>query len=385
MAEPSFSRRNLLLAAAAPAAFAQTHAKIRIAYIGTGHRAWGMIGIMRKLPECEIVALADPTAQFRDRGATLAGPQAKAYNDYRTMLAERNDIDAVVVATPGALHAEPVIAALGRGLHVLCEKPMAVTIEEANRMIAAADRSGKILQIDQQYRLRRDFTKMKELVAGGEIGAVKFVSAYLHRGDWNPASWKTPHPKTGAPTVWRYLNSMTGGSLMEDGIHELDVLHWIIGAPVERVYAAGGNAIFTDRETIDHAALTVEYRNGVKMQFGFTLLAGGGRVEPMMIAGDKATLYADDARITIRRRSPKQKPTILDIAEPEAPGARDNPAMAGQGQANYLSMKSFLDNIRSGKKPELDGRAGKEALRIPLLAQKSIDERRVVAADDLPA
>jgi predicted dehydrogenase len=384
MTDDILTRRNLLLAAAGSAANAQTQPKIRIAYIGTGHRAWGMIGIMKTIPDCEIVAIADPTPSFRDRGATLAGPQAKVYSDYRTLLAESKDIDAVVVAAPGRFHPEHTIAALHRGIHVLCEKPMALSIEEANRMIAAADKSGKILQLDQQYRLRRDFSKLKEVVAAGEIGAVKFVSAYLHRGDWNAASWKTPHPKTGVPTVWRYLKSMTGSSLMEDGIHELDVLHWVIGAPVDRVYAAGGNCLFTGRETIDHATVIVEYQNGVKMQFGFTLIAGGGRVEPMMIAGDKATLYIDDSKITIRHRTSKQ-PVVIDATEPEAPGTRDNPAMAGQGQANYLSMKSFLDNIRNETKPALDGRAGKEALRVPLLAQKSIDERRVVTPKDLPA
>ncbi len=381
-AERLLSRRGLLLASAP--LLAQSATKIRIAYIGTGHRAWGLIAIMRRIPGCEIVAVADPTPQFRDRGATLAGPQAKAYNDYQTMLAEQKDIDAVVVATPGALHAKPVIAALGRGLHVLCEKPMATTIEDANRMIAAADKAGKILQVDQQYRLRGDYSKLKEVVTAGEIGPVKFVTSYLHRGDWNPASWKTPHPKTGVPTVWRYLKSMTGGSMMEDGVHELDVLHWIVNAPVDRVYAAGGNCLLTDRETIDHAAVTVEYQNGVKMQFGFTLIAGSGRVEPVMIAGEKGTLYVDGGKLTIRKKSAKQ-PVVIDATEPEVPGSEGNPAMAGQGQANYLSLKSFVDNVRSGSKPALDGRVGKEALLIPLLAQKSIDERRVVTLKDLPA
>lgn len=383
MTDRLLSRRGLLLAST-PLLSGQTVPKIRIAYIGTGHRAWGLIAIMKRIPGCEIVAVADPTPQFRDRGATLAGPRVKAYNDYQTMLGERKDIDAVVVVTPGALHAAPVIAALGRGLHVLCEKPMATTIEDANRMIAAADKAGKILQVDQQYRLRGDFSKLREVVASGEIGAVKFVTAYLHRGDWNPASWKTPHPKTGVPTVWRYLKSMTGGSMMEDGVHELDVLQWIINAPVDRVYAAGGNCLFTARETIDHAAVTVEYQNGVKMQFGFTLIAGSGRVEPMMIAGEKGTLYVDDGKLTLRKKNAKQ-PTVIDAAEPDIPGSEGNPAMAGQGQANYLSLKSFVDNVGNGRKPALDGRVGKEALRIPLLAQKSIDERRVVTLRDLPA
>jgi predicted dehydrogenase len=384
MNDRQVSRRSVLAAAAVPLTAAESQRKVRIAFIGTGHRAWGLIQIMRGLPDCEIVAIADPTAEFRDRGATLAGKQAKAYSDYPTLLAQEKDLDAVVVATPGSLHAPPVIAALGRGLHVLCEKPMAVSIDDANRMIAAADRSGKILQMDQQYRLRRNSTKLKELVASGEIGAVRFVSVYLHRGDWNPQSWKTPHPKTGTPTVWRYLKGMTGGSMMEDGIHEIDVLQWVIDAPVERVYASGGSAVYLDRETLDHAAVVVDYRTGVKMQFGFTLLSGGVREDPVLVVGDKGTIHMEQERIVLRKRAGRDA-VVIPVSEADTPDAGNNPALKGQGQANYLSMKSFVDNVRLGRKPELDGRVGKQALRIPMLAQKSIDERRAVLDSELPS
>jgi predicted dehydrogenase len=384
MTDRQLSRRSVLAAAAVPLTAAENRRKIRIAFIGTGHRAWGLIQIMRGLPDCEIVALADPTAEFRDRGATLAGKQAKAYPGYTALLAAEKDLDAVVVATPGSLHAVPVIAALGRGLHVLCEKPMATSIEDANRMIAAADRSGKILQMDQQYRLRRNSTKLKELVASGEIGAVRFVSVYLHRGDWNPRSWKTPHPKTGVPTVWRYLKGVTGGSMLEDGIHEIDVLQWVIDSPIDRVFATGGNALFLDRETLDHAAVVVDFRNGVKMQFGFTLLSGGVREDPVLVVGDKGTIHMEQEKIVLRKRTSRAATTI-PVSEADTPDAGNNPALKGQGQANYLSMKSFVDNVLAGRKPELDGRVGKQALRIPMLAQKSIDERRIVQDSDLPA
>jgi UDP-N-acetylglucosamine 3-dehydrogenase len=384
MSNETLSRRVFLASATAPVLSAQGPAKVRIACIGTGHRAAGLIKILRAIPECEIVAIADPTPEFRDRAATIAGPRAKTYSDYKTMLAELKDVDAVLVATPGKIHPEPAIAALGRGLHVLCEKPMAVSIEEANRMIAAADKSGKMLQLDQQFRLRPECVKVKEIVSSGEIGPVKFVSAYLHRGDWNPASWKTPHPKTGVPTVWRYLRSMMCSSIMEDGIHEIDVLNWVISSTVDRVYATGGNAVLKDRETIDHAGLTVEYQNGVKMQFGFTLLGDKVRQDPMLFVCEKGMVRLEDNKVILRKHNAKEQ-TVLDAAEVDAADMKDNPAMAGQGRANYLSMKSFVDNVRLGRKPAIDGRVGKEALRIPMLAQKSIDERRVVTLKDLPA
>jgi predicted dehydrogenase len=261
---------------------------------------------------------------------------------------------------------------------------MALTIEDANRMMAAAEKSGKILQLDQQYRLRSDCTKVKEMIAGGEIGPVRFVTSYLHRSDWNPQSWKTPHPKTGVPTVWRFLRSMTASSVMEDGIHELDVMNWIIQAPIDRVYATGGNAVLKDRETIDHAALTVEYRNGVKLQFGFTLLGDKVRQDPMLFVGEKGVLEIEQNKVTLRKLNAKPR-LILDASETESDEMRDNPAMTGQGRANYDSLKSFIDNVRLGRKPALDGHAGKEALRIPLMAQKSIDERRIVTLGELPA
>jgi predicted dehydrogenase len=386
MKNKRISRRTVLLSgvAGALAAKAESPTPLKVGFIGTGHRGAGLIRVMKQVPGFEIVALADPTPEFLDRAATIAGKQAATYSDYKKMLAERKDLQAVAVVTPGALHVEPTVAALERGLHVMCEKPMATTIEGANRMIAAAQKAGKILQIDHQMRFRRDYAKLKELVKSGEIGDVQFINAYLHRGDWNPASWKTPHPKTGVPTIWRFLNSMTGGSMMEDGIHEIDVLNWIVDARLDRVYSAGGNNILKNRETIDHAGVTVEYQNGVKLQFGFTLLAGatGVRDEPMFIVGSKGSLLAENEKITLRKGG--GKPVTIEAAEAGVTGD-SNPAMAGQGAANYLQIKSFLDNIRTGRKPLCDGQAGKEAIRIPLLAQKAIEERRVVHAKELPA
>src|ERR1051325_3266485 len=152
-------RRSLLRAGAAATlaagalAFQQPGEKpIRIAIIGSGHRGWAHLAILKTLPEYQVVALADPTSENLDRGASLA-PGAQTYSDYRKMLSERNDIDAVAVITPSFLHAETTIAALNRGLPVLCEKPMATSVDDANRMIAASQKTGKLLYIGFQKRL----------------------------------------------------------------------------------------------------------------------------------------------------------------------------------------------------------------------------------------
>jgi predicted dehydrogenase len=386
MTTSTVSRRAVLLSTAAAAATAaQTTAPVRVAFVGTGHRTWAHIPVLKRIPGYQIVALADPTPGFRDKAATLVGSQPALYSDYRKMLAERTDIDAVVVVTPGSLHAEVVVAALGRGLHVLCEKPMTTSIEDANRMIAAQKKAGKILQIGHQLRFRGVTSKMAELVRGGQIGDVKFVTAYLHRGDWNPASWKAPDPKTGAPTVWRFLRQYMGTSLLEDGVHQLDILQWVIHSPVKRIYASGGNAVFQNRETIDHAAVTVEYASGTLLHFGFCLLAGGVRKEETLIGGTIGHLSTENGKITLRNHAAGKTQTFDTSMRAQMPAGEANPAAVTEIGAEEAQFHAFLNSVRTGAPPLVDAEAGKNAILIPIMAQKSIDERRPMERAEFPA
>src|SRR5579863_3817391 len=107
------------LAAGVSALDAQTEKPLRIAIIGTGHRAWAHLAILKALPQYQVVALADVTPSNLDHAATLA-PGAKTYTDYKKLLAEQKDLDAVIVITPSFLHSEVTVAAFNRGLPVLC-------------------------------------------------------------------------------------------------------------------------------------------------------------------------------------------------------------------------------------------------------------------------
>ena len=170
------------------------------------------------------------------------------------MLAEEK-LDAVIVITPNFLHAEVTVAALSHGLHVLSEKPMATSVDDANRMIAAAQKNGKILQIGQQNRFNPVYQKMVQLVRDGRLGDVEFVAGNIYRGRLVRRQELEIHRSamTNTATNWRFLTHTAGSSLMEDGIHEIDVLHWMINSRVTRIYASGGNNVLKGRETIDHA------------------------------------------------------------------------------------------------------------------------------------
>lgn len=373
------------LAAAASALEAQTEKPIRLAIIGTGTRSWAHLAILKTLPQFEVVALADPTPPNLDKGASLA-PGAKTYSDYHKLLSERNDIDAVVVITPSFLHSEVTVAALERGLPVLCEKPMATTVEDANRMIEASRKSGKLLYIGFQKRLVPTTAKMHELAAAGEIGAIEFVSGNLFRGDWNPQSWKYTDPKTGVATNWRYLTFTEGSALLEDGIHELDSLNWMIGSRVARVMASGGNNVFKQRETVDHVAAVVEYESGVKLTFELCLFApnAGPGSRRMVLVGSEGAMQPEDGRVAIRSRSGHDV-RYVDAVDNTPKEATAHAVGSAQDSETYRQYLNFARSLRTGSPPAVSPEDAKTAIKLALLAEKSLRTHRIMNWNDLPA
>jgi predicted dehydrogenase len=379
------NRRNFLAlagasaaAAAAPLQERQNEKPIRLAIIGTGNRSLGHLASIKAIPGYQIVALADPTPANLDRAATLA-PGAATYSDYKKLLAERKDIDAVVVITPSFLHADITVAVFAHGYPVLCEKPMATTVQDANRMIEASRKAGKPLYIGFQKRLTGVTYKMHELVAAGEIGKLEFVSANLFRGDWNPKSWKYTDPKTGVATNWRYLTLTEGSALLEDGIHEIDALNWMINSPVVRVSAAGGNNVFKDRETVDHVAAIFEYESGVKLSFELCLFTprGGPMARRMVLIGSEGVMYPEGGRVAINKRDSK------DVRYVET--AEHAPEAARADKQTYQQYLLFAQTVRQGKPPLVDPQAAKNVVKMILLAENSMRQHRMMSWNDLPA
>jgi predicted dehydrogenase len=381
------NRRSFLLAAGATAiAAAQGDQQpIPIAIIGTGNRALAHLSVLKSLPGYKVVALADPTPENLDRAATMT-PGATTYSDYRKLLAERKDIDAVVVITPSFLHAEVTVAAFERGLPVLCEKPMATTIEDANRMIEASKKANKLLYIGFQKRLVPITSKMHDLAAAGEIGQIQMVSGHLFRGDWNPRSWKYTDPKTGVSTNWRYLTKTEGSALLEDGIHEIDCLNWMIGGRVARVTASGGNNVFKDRETVDHVATIIEYESGVKFSFELSLFApnAGPEGRKMVLIGSEGVMYPEEGRIAIRKRGANNV-RYVEATDNTPKSVLSNAVGSAADNETYKQYLLFAQSLKEGKAPLVGPESAKTTVKIVLLAEKSLREHRIMNWNDLPA
>ena len=234
---------------------------IKVGIIGCGK-----IAQVRHIPEyaanphVEVYGFYDLNQARTEELAKKYG--GKAYASYQELLADP-DIAAVSVCTATHAHAEVTIAALKAGKHVLCEKPMAVTLEECEAMVAAAKESGKYLMIGQNQRLAKAHAKAKELVAQGAIGQVlTFRTIFGHGG---PETWSIDP----GSNVWFFDKTKAAMGAMADlGIHKTDMIQYVLGTKIVKTQAmlttqdkkdASGNLIGVD----DNAICIYQMEDGV--------------------------------------------------------------------------------------------------------------------------
>jgi predicted dehydrogenase len=190
--------------------------KVRIAVVGAGHVAQvAHIPGYRQNPSAELVAVVDDDPVKARRIKEQFG-FAEWYEDISDML-KKADVDAVDICTPNYLHASMTIAALRSGRHVICEKPLARSAAEAQRMVDTAEEKGRYLMVAMNNRFRQDVQTLATIVKGGELGDVHIVKAgWLRRTiDWKEREWFTDAGKAG------------GGALLDLGTPIMDLAIWI--------------------------------------------------------------------------------------------------------------------------------------------------------------
>jgi len=230
--------------------------RVKLGLIGCGGiaRSAHLPAMATLLDRVELVCTADVDAAAAQAAAAPWG--AAHSTDYRAVLA-RKDIGAVVIATPEYLHCEQVEAAAAAGKHILCEKPMAQSVAEADRMIAAAARAGVHLLIGHSRRFTRRYMEIRAAVDRGDIGTVRLMRENERRPRMKSGEqvWWTPKHWTGNPNV-------SQGVAMLNAIHEADLLRWFIGAEARTVYAESAVTIEGNVGVPDFLSLTVTFANG---------------------------------------------------------------------------------------------------------------------------
>ncbi|MBS1797355.1 MAG: Gfo/Idh/MocA family oxidoreductase [Acidobacteria bacterium] len=195
--------------------------KLRFALIGTGGIAQTYAQAFQTSDCCTLVAVADVRVEAAQAFAEPFG--AKAFDDYKA-LAENSEIDAVIVATPPATHPEIATHFMKKGVHVLCEKPLCLTLAEAAAMIDAAETAGVVFTMATKFRYCEDVVKAKAIIASGVLGEiVQFENAFTAKVDMSKR-WNSNKELAG------------GGVLIDNGTHSVDIVRYFLG-PITHVLA----------------------------------------------------------------------------------------------------------------------------------------------------
>lgn len=208
--------------------------------------------VMVTKPRVEVVAICDVIEAAARRSAEQFNIP-KVYSDFSTLVTH-SDLDAVLVAVPNNLHAPVATAALAAGKHVLCEKPMARTAEEARCMLAAAERAGKSLAIAHPWRCDQDYHWLHDVVASGRLGKIFKVRCHAILTE-------------GSPPVdsWRCKKEIVGGGALTDlGIHLIDAISYLFDDQLrpQNVFAKTAN-LFTNADVEDTATAIFEFNDGL--------------------------------------------------------------------------------------------------------------------------
>ena len=262
--------------------------KVRFAVVGVqGLGRAHVRGIRDNSDVAELVAICDNNEEIlKERANDFGMPEDKCYLDFYEML-KVGGFDCVILATPDYVHREHAVAACEAGYHVLCEKPLAQTIEDCEAMVAAAEKSGVKFMTGQVCRKAPGFVKAKELVTEGKIGELFFVeSEYAHDYQFMTKAWRWD------PVNLRY--SIIGG-----GCHAIDLLRWIAGDP-EKVMALANRKVLKDWPVDDATIAIMQFPNNV---IGKIYCGIGVKRDYTMrtcLYGTKGTIICDNTSPTIK-------------------------------------------------------------------------------------
>lgn len=336
--------------------------KIAIALIGAGRA--GMIhaaNFRGGIPGAVLCAVADPAEETVKSAARELGLD-RYFTDYRALLQD-TEIDAVLIATPTKYHCEIAVACADAGKHILCEKPMAMTVEECERMEAAAARNGVKLQIGFMRRFDAGFRAAKQAIVQGAVGDVVMVRS-------NTRGPSVPKP-------WMYDVSKSNGPLAEVNSHDIDTVRWFTESEFKTVHAIAGNYRCPDAKKefpdfYDNVVMLSEMVNGTQG----------------VIDGAQGVLYGYDARTEILGTKgcvylgrKNENEMILATSDKSQKIEYVNSWKYLFKEAYLEEDRAFIACVLEDRPPEVTGRDGKMAVKVVNAGNLSIREKRIVTLD----
>jgi predicted dehydrogenase len=335
--------------------------EIGFAIVGAGMVARYHATAIERTPGARLVAVSrsDP-ARAEETAAQFGVP---CLVDYRALLA-RDDVDAVCICTPSGMHAEQTIAAARAGKHVLVEKPMALRLADADAMIAACAGAGVLLGVALQRRTEPEFQQLQAAIAAGQLGRLVLGSVsvpYMRaQSYYDSAAWRGTWALDG------------GGALMNQGIHLIDLLVWLMGDATEaRAEAA---TLAHDIEVEDCITATLRFANGALGSVMATTAAAPGFPHRVEIYGDRGGVQIEGEQVIRWETASGRAGDGATNASPAHRVASSLPQPAGAGASpagigavgHTRLLADFAAAIRERRDPLVPGAEGRRALALVL-------------------
>lgn len=356
--------------------------------IGSGMMGGEHILDLGAIEDAEVVALADPVPSSIEFGLNCVqgGPGGMAarervsvYESHADLLADAA-VDVVVITTPNHTHAAIAADALATDRHVLIEKPLCTTVDDAKRLVELSDGRDAVTWMGLQYRYMPTPAKMLEQLSSGVCGTTRMASIREHR-----------FPFLAKVGDWNRFSENTGGTLVEKCCHFFDLMNLAVGAHPVRVMASGGQDVnhldeaYDGRvpDILDNAFVIVEYPGGVRGALDLCMFAEGGRFEQeLSITGDRAKLEAtvpgDVVWVGERDKSPFGSAHGDPPREVPAPMDPRVPYPDFHQGASFMEHLDLKAAIRSGGPAGVTVNEGMWAVATGAAAHRSIDEGRPV-------
>ena len=332
--------------------------RVRLAVLGMGRQ--GQIhskNIAYRIPEAELVAVSDITMELADK---VGIDGVDRYDDYRKIM-ERDDIDAVVIATSTDTHEEVIRAAAEAGKDMFCEKPIATTLEAIDDVLQVVKQSGVKFMVGFNRRFDPTFGRVRQLVDDGTVGKPMIVN--ITSRDPQP-----PHLE--------YLK-VCGGIFFDTTVHDFDMARFLSGDEIVEVYATG--SVLVDERIgelgdLDTTMVTLKFKSGAVGSINNSRKTGYSYDQRVEVFGDKSCAFGGN-----------ETPTRVHYVNPEGTHS-DVPLyfnIERYPEAFFGEIKAFTDCLVNNTDPPVSGIDGRKAVALSMAARKSYEENRPVKVSEI--
>ena len=352
--------------------------QVRYGLVGTGMMGVEHLGNLAITPGAIVTAVADPTHRSLGWARDALGERGDGVVQFDDVaaLARSGLVDAVIVASPNHTHHTVLLPLFDAGLHILCEKPLATTVEDARWIVERAAGSDRVFWTAMEYRYMPPAAAFLDAVHAGEIGTLRMLSIREHRFPFLP--------KVGD---WNRFARNTGGTMVEKCCHFFDLMRLIVRAEPVRVYCSGAmdvnhlDELYDGQrpDIIDNSYTTVDFANGVRAMLDLSMFADGAEnQEEIAAVGDQARLEVfipEGALVMSPRvgfRNPKAVTRRVVATDPIALAAGSH-----HGSTFYEHQK-FIAAVRGEGPVEVTADDGLRAVAIGAAAELSAREHRAV-------